>query len=204
MSEACSARSRESSRAPCYSTTGRRTRPSAAHVDSVILHKGRELDTSTPEGRLRLSELIVAAIRARTCGMSLPAIAKRLEVSEDVAASLLAEGLDARTKAAAAEIRGRQQQLLHDIYAALTPGLTRVDLETGVPDYADRVSVASQLVQTAKYEAELHGVRAPKRVEVREITDAEFTTTVSEDLAELGVDPRGDVPLSPVDGWSNT
>lgn len=162
------------------------------------------MDTSTPEGRLRLSELIVAAIRARTCGMSLPAIAKRLEVSEDVAASLLAEGLDARTKAAAAEIRGRQQQLLHDIYAALTPGLTRVDLETGVPDYADRVSVASQLVQTAKYEAELHGVRAPKRVEVREITDAEFTTTVSEDLAELGVDPRGDVPLSPVDGWSNT
>lgn len=162
-----------------------------------VVHHGKELDPSDAGDRVKLSEITTAAIRLRNQGATPSRVADALGLSEEAATELLEQGLAALSMQDASEVRGRQQAMIHDFYAALYPTLKSVDTD-------ERIKAVSTMRGVMEYEGKLHGATAPQRVQVGLDQEA-FSTRVEEDLREIGVDPKMDVALEEDDGtWSNT
>lgn len=162
-----------------------------------ITHQGVVLDPLRADDRVKLSEITTAAIRLRNQGATPSRIADALGLTEDGAASLLEAGLAALSIQDAAEVRGRQQAMIHDFYAALYPSLKGADEEM-------RMKAVSTMRGVMEYEGKLHGATAPTRLQIG-MDQETFSTRVEEDLREIGIDPKMDVALEEDDGtWANT
>lgn len=162
-----------------------------------IAHHGKVLDPAVSDDRVKLSEITTAAIRLRNQGATPARIAGALGLTEEAATCLLEAGIAALSIQDAAEVRGRQQAMIYDFYAALYPSLKSVDEEM-------RMKAVSTMKGVIEYEGKLHGATAPTRVHIG-MDQETFLTRVEEDLREIGIDPKMDVPLEEDDGtWANT
>jgi hypothetical protein len=152
------------------------------------------LNLATAEGRAKQAELKTAAIRLRSFGATMSTIMDKLELgAEEDAESLVTEGLREVMADDADMVRAKQQATLNDIRRAMYPGVAAGDQ-----------GAAGVVLKVLDHEAKLHGILAPQRVAVG-LDQETFTTRVEEDIRELGIDPKMDVPLDEGDGsWANT
>lgn len=154
--------------------------------------RGVRIGRTRAEDRTKMAELTNAAIRLRNYGAPVSVIADKLGLSESDAEALLSSGLRDLVSEDAQMVRARQQAVINDIRRAVYPAVTAGD-----------VAASGVMLKTLSHEADLHGLKAPTRVNVG-LDQESFTTTVSEDMRVLGV--RTDTPLDDddEDGWSNT
>jgi hypothetical protein len=160
-----------------------------------IMVRGVYIDPTQPEGRMRLNELKAAAVRLRNFGANLGTITDTLGLDTEAQAEwLLMTALRDLVADDANSIRARQQATVNDIKRAMYPNMTNGDEKA-----------ANVIIKAMEYEGKLHpGVIAPQRVRVGLDQEA-FTTTVDEDMRELGIHPQMDIPLDEGDtGWANT
>lgn len=160
----------------------------------VIAVSGVVLDLTRAEDRAKVVELKTAAVRLRNFGASVSGIADKLGLSEDVAEGLLTEALREVMADDAETVRARQQATLNDIRRAMYPNMAAGDKDS-----------ANVIISVMKHESDLHGLKAPQRVQIGVDQEA-FTTRVQDDMRELGIPPRMDAPLDTSDpeGWANT
>lgn len=165
----------------------------------VIVYEGRALDPTRSEDRLRLSEISTAAIRLRNQGASPARIAQVLGVEEEPLTLLMETAINNLAAEDAISVRGRQQAMIHDMFAALYPALNSKSV-----DYELKAKIVSTMKGVLEYEGKLKGATAPERIRIG-VDQETFTTRAEEDLRALGIDPDMDVPLEEDDGtWANT
>lgn len=155
---------------------------------------GVTLDLARPEDRAQLAELKAAAIRLRNFGAAISTIADKLGLEEHTAERLLSDGLREIISDDAETVRARQQATINDIRRAMYPAMASGDKDS-----------ANVIISVMKHESDLHGLKAPTRVQIG-VDQETFTTRVQDDMRELGIPAQIDAPLSEdePDGWANT
>ncbi|WP_280508828.1 hypothetical protein [Nocardia cyriacigeorgica] len=150
------------------------------------------MDVAQPVERERQLE----ALRLRLAGASYEVIADRLGYADKSGPFRAVQAvLNRQESHAAEELRAIEDARLDALLLAHWSAALRGD-----------VKAAEFVGKLHDRRVKLHGLAAPQRVRVEGVSQEAFTTSLREDLQELGLPSRMDTPLDDSDreGWANT
>ena len=147
-------------------------------------------DKAQPDERERQTK----ALELRMAGLPWAAIAAQLGYADHTGALRAVDALLARQESEAAESYRKIEDMRLDVaLRKVWPGVMAADLKA-----------IDMWVKLHDRRVKLHGLAAPEKVSFGMDFET-FTTRVDEDIRELGIDPKMDVPLEEDDGtWANT